>query len=71
MEVCSPNHWTTREFPKDIFKNASESDSIATQILELPEREFKITVMQKVDKTQEQTGNISRVMETLRVKRKY
>lgn len=42
-----------------------------TQILELPEREFKITVTEKVDNFQEQMGNISRVMETLRTKRKH
>ena len=66
-----PNHRTYRECPKDILKNASESDSIMTQILELSEREFKITVAEKADNFQEQMGNRSSVMETPRTKRKH
>lgn len=48
-------------------KQTSETDSDMTQILKLLDREFKITVinmlralMEKVDNTQEQMGNVNR-----------
>lgn len=54
-------------------KQASEQDLDMTQILQLSERKFKITMINslkaiqgKVDNMQEQMDNISREMATLR-----
>lgn len=65
-----------RKQSKAILKNASESDTITAPILEVSEREFKITDSysrsfdEKVDGMQAQMGSISSRMETLRKKQK-
>ena len=52
-------------------EKSSEPELEIVWIWGLSEREFKITVTGKVDSFQEQMGNRSRVMETLRTKRKH
>lgn len=55
-------------------KNQNQIQSSTTEILELPDQEFKITLirvlrvlMEKMGNVQEQMGSLSREMETLRM----